>query len=148
MRCVDVNVLVYAHRPESPDHRIYLAWLESARTGAEPLGLIAQVASGFLRIVTHARIFREPTPLSVALEFLDVLWASPSVTAVTPGERHWPLFRAACADVGATGNRVPDAFLAAVAMEHNATWVSADRGFARFPNLRRQHPLDPGGASR
>lgn len=143
MRCVDVNVLVYAHRLESPDHQGHAEWLESARTADEPLGLIPHVASGFLRIVTHARIFREPTPLSTALEFLDALWDSPSVTAVAPGERHWAMFRAACAGVDATGNRVPDAFLAAVAMEHNATWVSADRDFARFQGLRWEHPLDP-----
>jgi toxin-antitoxin system PIN domain toxin len=142
MRCVDVNVLVYAHRPESPRHEEHRAWLDHARRGIEPLGVSAIVASGFLRVVTHPRIFREPTPLDGALAFLDVLEASPATTDVAPGARHWEVFTDLCRRVGAIGNLIPDAFLAALAIELGATWISADRGFARFPGLRWQHPLD------
>lgn len=143
MRCVDVNVLVYARRRESPDHEAYRSWLEAARTDPEPLGLIDVVASGFVRIVTHPRIFVEPTPAADALEFVDLLRASPSVVPVSSGERHWSLFSELCARVGARGNQVPDAFLAAIAIEQGATWCTADRGFARYPGLRWEHPLDP-----
>ena len=66
MRCVDVNVLVFAHRPESPNHTDYLRWLDDVRRGSEPLGLIDAVLSGFVRVVTHSRIFREPTTLELA----------------------------------------------------------------------------------
>lgn len=142
MRCVDVNVLVYAHRAESPDHEAMLAWLDDARTGAEPLGLTSAVLSGFVRVVTHPRIFREPTPLPVALDLLDALRSSPAAITVEPGERHWELFVGLCRTVGARGNLVPDAYLAALAVEQGATWISADRGFSRFPGLRWQHPLD------
>ena len=100
------------------------------------------VSSGFLRIVTHPRIFKEPTPLDQALAFIEALRSSPSTIPVIPAERHWDLFTGLCARVGATGNTIPDAFLAALAIEHNATWITADRGFARFPGLRWQHPLD------
>lgn len=142
MHCVDVNVLVYAHRPESPKHDEYRNWLDGARQGNEPLGLSDLVTSGFLRIVTHPRIFREPTPLGIAIEFVDALRASPATTSVIAGERHWEIFLDLCRRVGANGNLVPDAFLAALAIEHGARWVTADRGFARFPGLRLVHPLD------
>jgi predicted nucleic acid-binding protein len=59
-----------------------------------------------------------------------------------PGPRHWPLFSTLCRRVNARGNTVPDAYLAALAIEHDAEWYSADRGFARFPGVRYRHPLD------
>jgi len=142
VRCVDVNILVNAHRQEASHHERYRDWLDDARHADEPLGLIPVVSSGFLRIVTHPRIFKEPTPLAQALAFIETLRESPSTIPVIPGERHWDLFTGLCARVGATGNIVPDAFLAALAIEQSATWITADRGFARFPGLRWQHPLD------
>jgi uncharacterized protein len=142
MRCVDVNVLVFAHRPESDRHERFRSWLDEARRGREPLGLSDVVLSGFLRVVTHPRVFREPTPLEQALRFVDSLLAGPASMTIAPGERHWPIFTALCRDVGATGNRIPDAYLAALAIEHGATLATADRGFARFPGLRWGHPLD------
>lgn len=142
MRCVDVNVLVFAHRPESPAHDRYRAWLEDARTAPESLGLADPVLAGFVRVVTHPRIFREPTPLAVALAFVDGLLSSPAAVRVAPGPRQWTVFSDLCRRIEATGNQVPDAYLAALAIETGATWVSADRGFARFPGLRWQHPLD------
>lgn len=144
MRCVDVNVLVYAHRPESPGHGEMRTWLDDARRGATPLGVAEIVASGFLRIVTHPKIFKEPTPLPVALDFVAALHDAPAVKVVTPGPRQWAIFEDLCRRTTATGNTIPDAFLAAMAIELGATWVTADRAFARFPGLRWEHPLDPG----
>jgi toxin-antitoxin system PIN domain toxin len=141
MRCVDVNVLVYAHRPESPHHQRWRSWLEAARLGPEPLGLMAAVAAGFMRVVTHPRIFTAPTPIGVAIEFIDALRSAPATIAVEPGPRHWELFTNLCRVTAATGNRVPDAALAAVAIEHAATFVTADHGFARFPGLRLDHAI-------
>jgi toxin-antitoxin system PIN domain toxin len=142
MRCVDVNVLVYAHRPESPDHLECRAWLDEARSAHELLGLSDSVLSGFLRVVTHPRIFREPSPLGTAIDFAEGLLRSPAASYVTPGERHWGIFIDLCQAVGARGNVVPDASLAALAIEQGATLVTADRSFGRFPGLRWQHPLD------
>lgn len=59
---------------------------------------------------------------------------------MAPGERHWSIFTGLCRDVAARGNTIPDAYLAAIAIEQSATWVTADRGFARFPDLRVEHP--------
>jgi len=142
MRCVDVNVLVFAHRPESPQHEAWRSWLEAALRGPEPLGIPAIVSSGFLRVVTHPRIFTQPSPLEIALEFLEILQRSPSTVVVEPGERHWAIFAELCRRIEAKGNQIPDAFLAALAIEQGATWVSADRSFAGYPGLRWVHPLD------
>ena len=140
MRCVDVNVLVDAHRPEAPHHTVVRNWLDDARQGMEPIGLAPIVASGFLRIVTHPRIFEEPTPMDIALGYVSALRASPAVTAVLPGERHWQIFTDLCVSLELRGNDVPDAFLAALAIEVGATWVSSDRGFSKYPDLTLEHP--------
>lgn len=142
MRAVDVNVLVYAHRPESDRHNRYRTWLDGARRGVQPLGLIDTVLAGFIRIVTHPRVFAEPTPVPVALDFVDGLHRSPAAVRLDPLPRTWKLFAHLCRATDARGNRVPDAYLAATAMTHGATWCTADRGFARFPDLRVRHPLD------
>lgn len=141
MLCVDVNVLVYAHRPESPRHDGYRSWLEEARRGVEPLGIPGMVQSGFVRVVTHPRVFKEPTPLDTALEFVEAVRGSPATVPIAPGERHWGIFTDLCRQLDARGNRVPDAFLAAMAIEQGATFVSADRGFAGYPGLRWIDPL-------
>ncbi len=142
MRCVDVNVMIYAHRSESPEHERYRTWLDDARRASEPLGLSDLVLSSFLRIVTNPRVFREPTPPETALAFTAALRGSPAALTVAPGERHWEIFTELCRRIGAKGNAVPDAYLAALAIEQAATWITADRGFARFPGLRWSAPLD------
>jgi hypothetical protein len=142
MRCVDVNVLVNAHRIDAPQHDRYVTWLEERRAGSEPLGLSGVVLSGFLRVVTHPRVFREPTPVDAAIQFIERLRASSAATPVEPGTRHWGIFTRLCELVGATGNVVPDAYLAAIAIEVGAKWATADRGFGRFPELQLEHPLD------
>ncbi len=68
MHCVDANVLVYAHRQDVDRHHDYRDWLDAARVGDEPLGISDLVLSAFLRVVTHHRVFAEPTPLQVAID--------------------------------------------------------------------------------
>lgn len=142
MRCVDVNVLVYAEDVGAVEHHRYRAWLEAARTGTEPLGVVDLVLSAYVRIATNPRVYANPTPVTQALDFAASLRDSPAAITVAPGPRHWAIFDELCRSVEARGNVVPDAYLAAIAIEHNAVWVSADRGFSRFPHLRWQHPLD------
>lgn len=142
MRCVDVNVLVYAHRVDLPEYGDYRALLERLANDDEPLGLPDLTLNGFLRMMTNRRVFAEPTSLADATAAVDELLAAPSTMRLRAGERHWPLFRQLAIDIDARGNDVADAYLAAYAVEHNATWLSADRGFARFHRLRWRHPLD------
>jgi uncharacterized protein len=142
----DVNVLVYAFRQDVEQHSTYRAWLEQVVNGDEPLAVSGAVASGFLRVVTNRRIFVEPSRLGSAFRFLDELRSAPTAVPVQEGPRHWAIFEGLCTKVGARGNLVPDAYLAALAIEAGCTLASADRGFARFPGLRWRHPMDvPGG---
>lgn len=141
MLLADVNAFVYAHRPESPRAKEHRTWLQDALAGTEPFGVSELVLSAFLRIVTNHRVFREPTPPQTALSFCSVVLDAPSSVPVRPGVRHWGIFAELCTAVGARGNTVPDAYLAALAMEHGATWVTTDRDFARFPGLRWRTPL-------
>jgi uncharacterized protein len=138
---LDVNVLVYAHREESDDHESYRQYVERQLAAASPFGVSELVLSGFVRVVTHRRVFRTPTPLEVAIEFAEAVRSSPNCVIQTPGARHWELFTELCAVTGATGNQIPDAYHAALAIETSSEWITTDRGFARFPGLRWRHPL-------
>lgn len=142
MLLVDVNVLLYARRRESERHEEYRRYLEDRLGGPEPVGISELVLSAFLRIVTNHRVYDEPSSPEAALEFCAVVLAAPAAVPVRPGPAHWQIFVDLCRTTRARANDVPDAYLAAMAIELGATWVTVDRGFARFPSLRRQHPLD------
>jgi toxin-antitoxin system PIN domain toxin len=137
----DVNILVYAHRQDSPDHQRYKAWLEAMADADNGFGLADVVLSGFLRIVTNPKVFAYPTPLDTAILFAETLRALPNCLPIAPGPRHWSIFCRLCRDAGAKGNLIPDAFLAALAIESGSEWVTTDRGFSRFPGLHWRHPL-------
>ncbi len=141
MKLIDVNILVYAHREDAPEHRAYRDWLESQLAAPEPCAVSELVLSGFLRMVTHPRTFRDPTPLSDALRFCGQLRSHPRVHLLAPGRRHWEVFVSLCEAVGAKGNLIPDAYHAALAIETGSAWFSTDSGFARFPGLDWRHPL-------
>lgn len=141
MLLADVNAFIYAHRTESPRAEAHRAWLQRALEGDEPFGVSELVLSSFVRIVTNHRVYREPTPPDVAIAFCEAVLTAPAAVAVRPGGKHWGIFTNLCRSVGARGNVVPDAYLAAMAVELGATWVTTDRGFARFPGLRWTTPL-------
>jgi len=142
MLCIDVNVLVYAHRADLPEHPAYRRLVERLANGDEPMGLPDLALGGFVRVMTNRRIFTDPTSSDEAWEAVDALIGAPAAMQLRPGERHWMLFRQLAADIDARGNDIADAYLAAYALESNATFLSADRGFARFRRLRWTHPLD------
>ena len=141
MYLIDVNVLVYAHRRDSPNHEPHLEWLESVINSDQAYGLSEQVLSGFLRIVTHPSIFEPPSGLDDALDFVSHLRGQPNAVIVSPGPRHWDIFTRLCRESDARGNSIPDAFLAALAIESGSNWVTTDKGFSRFSGLRWSHPL-------
>jgi uncharacterized protein len=143
MILVDVNVLVYAHRPDALDHVKYRDWLAEALNSGSMCGLSDVVLTSVVRIVTHPRIFPDPTPLDIALGYVNQLREHLGCVVVSPGERHWQIFTLLCKVAGAKGNLVSDAFFAALAMESGAEWITADRDYARFAGLRWRHPLHP-----
>jgi uncharacterized protein len=137
----DVNVLVYAYRTEAPEHESYALWLREAIASEQAHGVSELVLSRFLRIVTHPRGMTTPAPLESALAFAEELRRQPNAVLLAPGPRHWGIFERLCRNVGATGNLVPDTYLAALAIEHGAELITTDRDFARFPDLSWRHPL-------
>jgi len=137
----DVNVLVVAHREEMVDHEAVREWLDRARGGPEPFAVSDHVLAGFVRVVTHPRVFDPPTPAALAIEFADRLHSDPHAVPVAPGPRHWSIFKDLCRTADARGNLVADAYLAALAIECGCEWVSLDRDFARFADLRWRQPL-------
>ncbi len=140
MDLLDVNILVAAHRVDHPDHDALRGWLESRLSAPGAIGISPDVIASFLRIVTNHRIFLQPTPMSTAIAFVEALTAPANCVLIKPGPRHFGLFLDLCREPNIRGNLVPDAFLAALAIESGCRFVSRDRDFARFASL---HWFDP-----
>jgi predicted nucleic acid-binding protein len=87
-------------------------------------------------------VFVRPTPLSDAIAFCETLRNRPNATVLSPGPRHWGIFTSLCAEADARGNLIPDAYLAALAIETGSEWLTTDGDYHRFPGLRVRHPLD------
>lgn len=131
----DVNVLVAAYRTDAERHAEVLDWLEDAVNGPEDVGLSDAVATGFIRVVTHPKIFAVPTPLEQALTQIEALWSASGVVRVAPGRSFPMTFARLCRAADVRGNLVAHAAHAATAVDAGATWVSLDRDFARFEGL-------------
>lgn len=137
MRMVDVNVLVDAHRKESPHHAEAAAYLRGLVEGDEPFALSEAVVQGFVRLVTNPKLFRPATELGQAFEFVEQIEAQPHCFRVRPGVAHRRIFEELCRWVKARGPLVTDAAHAALAVESGCVWVTRDADFARFaPRLR------------
>lgn len=139
MRIFDVDVLVFAHRGDRPEHEAAREHLEQCTSGQRAFSVPPVVASGVLRVATHPRVFDEPSPLARVLDFLQALRSRPR-HLVLDEEPAWPVFTRLCREHDARGNRVPDAYLAALAQASGATLVTADRGLARYAGTSLEHP--------
>jgi toxin-antitoxin system PIN domain toxin len=137
----DVNVLVYAHREDADNHAAYREWLEGVINADAAYAVSEIVLSGFIRVVTHPKVFVKPSSLGDALVFAEQLRDQPNCVVLQPGPRHWDIFRRLCMDSGVKGNLVPDAYLAALAIESGSEWITTDRDFSRFKGLRWRFPL-------
>jgi toxin-antitoxin system PIN domain toxin len=131
----DVNILVYAHRKDTAHHAAARRWVESVIGSDHAYGMSELVVSGFVRIVTHPRIFDPPSPLGAALAFAEEVMTPAHAVRVVPGPRHWDIFLRLCRETSAKGNLVADAYLAALAIESGCEWVSTDGDYARFRDL-------------
>jgi uncharacterized protein len=134
---VDTNILIYAHRAETPLHETASRLLQELAEGDAVWALPIFCFAEFVRVVTHLRVFDPPTELGAALEFLDRLLDSPTLRVLLPTEGYPLVFREACESAGARGNLAFDAQIAAVCREHGVSeLLTADRDFARFPALK------------
>jgi hypothetical protein len=115
--------------------------LEETLKSGRPYGMSDHVLSGFLRVVTHRRVFTPPSPIRSALEFVRQLRDQPNCRTIAPGSRHWKIFTDLCQSHAATGNLIPDAWFAALAIESDCEWITTDRDYEQFSGLRWRHPL-------
>jgi toxin-antitoxin system PIN domain toxin len=137
----DVNVLLYAVDETSPRHEVARPWLERSLSGTETFGLSWSVLTAFLRLTTRASIFERPLDLIQAFDLIEGWLAQPPVVVVHPTPRHHIVLRQLLESLGTAGNLVPDAHLAALALEHGATVASSDRDFGRFTGVAWTDPL-------
>ena len=141
MKVADVNLLLYAVDSSSPRHTAAREWLEAQLSAVETFAFPVSVLLAFVRLSTQARIFSRPLTPAEAFDLVEGWLAQPCATTIAPGDRHLPLVRELLEPLGAAGNLVSDAHLAALAIEHGAELCSADTDFARFPRLRWSNPL-------
>ncbi|MBO0839577.1 MAG: type II toxin-antitoxin system VapC family toxin [Sciscionella sp.] len=138
---VDVNVLVYATYPKSPHHDRAHAWLHNALNGSTRVGLPWESLTGFQRVVTDARMFTSPLTPQKAWSDVTNWLAADNAWIPVPGPRHAEILGQLIVDGDLRGKRVPDAHLAAMAIENGVGVCSADTDFARFPGLHWINPL-------
>jgi toxin-antitoxin system PIN domain toxin len=139
---VDTNILVYAHRGDSPFHDAAEACMVSLAEGAGSWAIPWPCLHEFLAIVTHPRIYAPPTPVQKALDQVDAWLESPTLRLLTEAEEHWSVLRNLIAHAHIAGPKVHDARIAALCREHGVRELwSADRDFSRFPEIRIVNPL-------
>ncbi|MFZ5693555.1 MAG: type II toxin-antitoxin system VapC family toxin [Pseudomonadota bacterium] len=136
----DVNVLIYAFRPDTPQHAICRAWLENVVNGDSAFAISSLSLSALVRITTNRRSYRSPSTVEEAFRFSEFLIAQPNCHLLEPGERHWQIFKRLCTERDVRGPDVTDAWYAALAIEWGCEWITLDRGFARFPDLKWSMP--------
>ena len=139
MFILDANILIYAFRRDSPLHVPCATWLTATLSEGKVVTAPGMVELALLRVTTLPRLGKAAASTPEVFAFLHALKQT-SYRRLDPGPRHDGQFQRLCYELGLRGNDVNDAYLAALALEHDATLVSVDKGFARFEGLRR---LDP-----
>jgi len=138
---VDTNLLLYAVDRRARRHERARLWLDEYLNGPSRVGLPWQSLGGFLRIVTNPRVVSKPLAPAVAWQQIAEWLAAPAAWVPMPGPAHAELLGGLIERYEVGGNLVPDAMLAALALEHGLAICSADTDFARFTEVRWTNPL-------
>lgn len=141
MIAVDANLLVYAHVTSFEQHDGARTWLEEQLATLPRVGLAWASLLAFMRLVTNPRLFSEPESMADAWEQVEAWLDADSVWTPTPTPRHREILSAFFEGLGLRANDVPDAHLAALAVEHGIKLATTDSGFARFQRLEWFNPL-------
>lgn len=142
MIAVDTNILIYAHREDSPWHDTACQVLEQLAESRAPWAIPWPCLHEFIAIVTHPRIYSPPTPLATALDAVDAWLESPSLNLIRESEGYWPHLKNLLQQGRVVGPRVHDARVAAICHLHGVRELwTADRDFGRFPALTTLNPL-------
>ena len=143
MKLVDTNVLLYAVHEEARFHLDALAWLDGTLSSAEGVVLPWVSLLGFIRISTRHGIYPQPQSAAEAFDIVDAWLGVPSVITGVPDQWHARRVRELLAATGTGGNLVTDAHLGALALQYDATVISYDNDFSRFPGVRWERPQVP-----
>ena len=144
MILVDANLLLYAKVEEFPQHEATKGWLDGRLNDVVGVGLPWQSLLAFVRLVSNPRIFQRPLQASEAWTQVEEWLACPSVWTPEPAQRHREILASLLPSIGNRSNLIPDAQLAALAMEYGLVICSNDADFSRFNGLRWKNPLlDP-----
>lgn len=143
MILIDVNLLVYATNAQAKQHAAAREWLERQLFETSRIGIPWASLLGFLRLATQTRSFQRPLAMTTAWEQVTDWLACEAVWIPQATERHAEVLGTLLAQPGAHGYLVPDAHLAALAIEHGLTLCSTDGDFARFRELKWLNPLAP-----
>ncbi len=141
MILVDANLLVYAHVSSFPQHQTTRDWLDKQLNESPRVGLPWPSLLAFLRLVTNPRIFEKPESATTAWKQVEAWLDCPAVWLPQPSETHRKVLASLFASQNISANLIPDAHLAALAIEHGLILCSTDGDFARFKGLRWENPL-------
>jgi len=141
MILIDANILIYSHVASFSQHEAARNWLDQQLNGPTRVGLPWVSLLAFLRLVTNPRVFEQPESMADAWRQVRAWLACETAWLPQPTERHADLLDELLALPGVHANLVPDAHLAALALEHGLALCSTDGDFARFPSLRWLNPL-------
>jgi uncharacterized protein len=138
---VDANILIYSHVRSFSQHEAARDWLDQQLNGSTRVGLPWVSLLAFLRLITNPRVFERPEPMADAWRQVRAWLACETAWIPQPTERHADRLNELLALPGVHANLVPDAHMAALALEHGLTLCSTDGDFARFPTLRWLNPV-------
>ena len=142
MIAIDTNILVYAHRSDSPHHEKASAALAACAQSRLAWCIPWPCIHEFFAVVTHLRIYSPPTPPKKALDQINAWLESPSLVLLTETATHWPTLQAMLANAKTIGPAVHDARIAALCLTHGVRELwSADRDFRRFSELKVVNPF-------
>jgi toxin-antitoxin system PIN domain toxin len=137
----DINLLIYAHNLQAPQHQKALAWWDKCLQNHDGVALAWVVIQGFVRITTHPRIFESPMPVAAAVERVEEWLSLPQIQLIHPSPTHFQSWAAQLKQLGTAGNLTTDAHLATLAIERGLILQTTDADFARFPGLKWHNPL-------
>ena len=141
MKLIDANLLLYAYDDTAPLHEPAKRWLLGRFDGEETIGIAVASALAFVRIATNPRIFQRPFSIGEACDIVGEWLTLPNVVLLAPTDRHWGIFADVAKTSQSRGPLVPDADLAATALEHGAVLCTHDRDFSRFEKVKVEFPL-------
>lgn len=142
MVAVDTNVLVYAHRQDSPWYDAAYEELTKLAEGDAPWAIPWPCLHEFLNVLTNRRLYQPPTPMAHALNAVETLMQSASLFLLSEGGQYFQELRSLIEVGNITGPQVHDARIAALCLAHGVTELwSADRDYSRFPRLKVRNPL-------